>query len=182
MKQKEQRTGFRQSRCDRSTIVGSAPLPTVRTVTQTPPRQLQAKTTHPSPSACEFRLLLNGLAAPALGRIRACDLASSDEGAYEGAYVRQRGAPCEGDGVPVHVGVGVSVSRGGPTSRAHAAAAILISESGDTVKRRKRCNALRDRRLNDLRGAARPTRSTGTDPSVTIRPRIPTPVQLVSPI
>ena len=47
-----QRTGFRQSGRDRSTIVASAPLPTVRTVTQTPPRQLQAKTTHPSLSAC----------------------------------------------------------------------------------------------------------------------------------
>ena len=50
--------------------------------------------------------------------------------------------PCEGDGVPVHVG-GVSVSRGGPTSGAHAAAAILISESGDTVKRRERRHAFR---------------------------------------
>jgi hypothetical protein len=40
----------------------------------------------------------------------------------------------------------------------------------------------RDRRLNDLRSAARPTRSTGTDPSVPIRPRIPTPVQRVTRI
>jgi tripartite-type tricarboxylate transporter receptor subunit TctC len=51
-KRKEPRNGFRPSGCDRSTIVASAPLPTVRTVTQTPPRQLQAKTTHLSPSAC----------------------------------------------------------------------------------------------------------------------------------
>jgi hypothetical protein len=43
---------FGDQKCDRSTTVASAPLPTVRTVTQTPPRQLQAKMTHPSPSAC----------------------------------------------------------------------------------------------------------------------------------
>src|SRR5260221_13301930 len=45
------------------------------------------------------------------------------------------------------------------------------------VKRRKRRNALRDRRLNDLRSAARPTRSTGTDASVTFRPLILTPAR-----
>src|SRR5260221_657766 len=38
----------------------------------------------------------------------------------------------------------------------------------------------RDRRLNDLRSAARPTRSTGTDASVTFRPLILTPAQRVS--
>src|SRR6266404_6214121 len=40
----------------------------------------------------------------------------------------------------------------------------------------------RDRHLNDLRSAARPTRSTGTDASVTFRPLILTPAQRVSHI
>jgi hypothetical protein len=69
LKREERRNGFRQSRCNRSTIVASAPLPTVRTVTQTPPRHLQAKTTHPSPSARRFRLLFNGLGTSELRRM-----------------------------------------------------------------------------------------------------------------
>src|SRR5262249_22499408 len=46
-------------------------VPTVRTVTplSPPPRHLQAKTTHPSPSACKFRLRLNGLATSELRRM-----------------------------------------------------------------------------------------------------------------
>jgi hypothetical protein len=59
---------------------------------------------------------------------------------------------------------------------------ILISKSGATVKRRKRRNALRDRRPNDLRLAARPTRLTGTDASVTFRPPIPTPARRLNNI
>jgi hypothetical protein len=90
--------------------------------------------------------------------------------------------------VPVHVGVGVSVSRGGgPTSGAHAAAAILISESGDTVKRRERRHAFRQAGADGetrytLEPAAARHPSQGADRrSVTIRPPIPTRAQGVKP-
>ena len=56
------------------------------------------------------------------------------------------------------------------------AAAVAID---DAVEMKKAAQRFRDRRLN-LRSAARPTRSTGTDASVTFRPLILTPAQRVS--
>ena len=81
---RNRRTGLRQSGCDRS------PIPARRrnafwqagadwepvTPSEPSPPHLQAKATHPSPSAQEFRLLLNGLATSELRR-----MFCSDEGA-----------------------------------------------------------------------------------------------------
>src|SRR6266487_2646368 len=79
---------------------------------------------------------------------------------------------------------GACPSRGGGrhVPGTHTAVPILISKSGDTGETNKAAQRFRDRRLNDLRSAARPTRSTGTDPSVTIRPLTLTPAQRVSRI
>jgi hypothetical protein len=68
-----------------------------------PPRHLQAKTTHPSPSACKFRLLLNGLAASAPRQIF-CSCRQLQEAmvnpkckrfAEMGAHALWRGAPAQ---------------------------------------------------------------------------------------
>jgi hypothetical protein len=77
---------------------------------------------------------------------------------------------------------GACPSRGGGrhVPGTHTAVPILISKSGDTGETNKAAQRFRDRRLNDLRSAARPTRSTGTDASVTFRPLILTPAQRVS--
>jgi hypothetical protein len=62
-----------------------------------------------------------------------------------------------------------------------AAVPILVSESGETVKRRKRRQRFSGSTPEVIfASAVRPTRSTRTDPSVPIRPLILTPAQRLS--
>src|SRR5258707_13737512 len=90
-------------------------------------------------------------------KVRACDLGPLDA---------RDGGPCP------CIPAGETVARRDRRTRCSADPDFKVRCHGETKKAAQR---FRDRRLNDLRSAARPTRSTGTDASVTIRPLILTP-------
>jgi hypothetical protein len=90
-----------------------------------PPRHLQAKTTHPSQSACKFRLLLNGLAASA-PRQMFCSCRQLQE-----AMVAEPTPIRHASGGLVHVSE--RVKRWHVDTGRHTAAPILLSESSAPV-------------------------------------------------
>src|SRR5207248_2794626 len=109
--------------------------------------------THPPPSACELRLLLNGLAASrAASAVLAAD---ADPAALWGGLGPRRRpdlCPCPAPGHGYHgspltaTGPGETVARSDRRTRCSANPDFKVRCHGE---RRKRRNGFRDRRLND---------------------------------